>query len=194
MILGNSRHDSLSALSRYIRADFCLLGSNRDRDCILRPIEHNDEFDSLISLDQQLQKIRRSQEEKYGTAELDFYSPPLVSQWKKPSFAAQTKDVRREHVLAALQEIDQGGIPPDAASTTYDLIHEHRRYPPKLVLSLATKHASGEEYDRALFSGGEQSQAFAFLRSLKFHIERKDFVETLVGKFLGQAGTPPRAW
>jgi 5-methylcytosine-specific restriction protein B len=142
---------------------------------------------SLISLDQQLQKIRRSQEEKYRTAELDFYSPPLVSQWKKPTFAAQTKDVRREHVLAAIQEIDQAGIPPDAASTTYDLIHGHRRYPPKLVLSLATKHASGEEYDRALFSGGEQSQAFAFLRSLKFHIERKDFVGTLVGKFLGQA-------
>jgi len=98
-----------------------------------------------------------------------------------------TKDIKREHVLKALEEIDRMGIPPDARSTTYDLIEGQRGYPPKLVLSLASKNASGQEFDRSLFSGGEASPAFALLRKLNFHIERKDFVETLVNQFLKQA-------
>jgi 5-methylcytosine-specific restriction protein B len=60
-------------------------------------------------------------------------------------------------------------------------------YPPKLVLSLATKYASGSEYDRNLFSGGEKSQAFGLLRGIGFYIERKDFVSELVKRFLEQA-------
>jgi len=78
-------------------------------------------------------------------------------------------------------------VPPDADSTTYDLIFGERRYPPKLVLSLACKHASGEEFDRGAFVGGEKSPAFRVLRELGFHIERKDFVEQLVREFLAQA-------
>ena len=37
------------------------------------------------------------------------------------------------------------------------------------------------------FSGGEKSPAFALLRDLKFQIERKDFVGTLIDEFLAQA-------
>ena len=76
-------------------------------------------------------------------------------------------------------------IPPDARSTTYDLIEGQRRYPPKLVLSLASKHASGVEFDRSLFTGGEASPAFALLRKLNFHIGRKGIIESPIA---------PRVW
>jgi 5-methylcytosine-specific restriction protein B len=147
------------------------------------------EVDSLsaLAIDHELLVIRRTQEEKYGTKELDYYLPPLLATWKGGGFGDFTKDIKREHVLEALKEIDRDGIPPDARSTTYDLIEGQHRYPPKLVLSLASKHASGVEFDRSLFSGGEASPAFALLRKLGFHIERKDFVETLIDRFLKQA-------
>jgi 5-methylcytosine-specific restriction enzyme B len=141
-----------------------------------------------LEIDRELLRIRRTQEEKYRTKELDFYVPPLAGAWKRGGgFGEFTKDIHREHVLKALEEIDRNGIPPDARSTTYDLIEGQHRYPPKLVLSLASKHASGVEFDRSLFSGGETSPAFALLRKLTFHIERKDFVESLISRFLKQA-------
>jgi DNA-binding MarR family transcriptional regulator/predicted RNA-binding protein with PUA-like domain len=137
------------------------------------------EVDSLspLEIDRELLQVRRTQEEKYGTKELDYYVPPLKELWARSGFEQFTKDITREHVLKALEEIDRTSIPADARSTTYDLIEGQRRYPPKLVLSLASKYASGTEFDRSLFTGGEASPAFALLRKLDFHIERKDLVE-----------------
>jgi 5-methylcytosine-specific restriction protein B len=137
------------------------------------------EVDSLspLEIDRELLQIRRTQEEKYSTKKLDFYLPPLSELWERSGFGQFTKDIKREHVLKALEEIDRVGIPPDARSTTYDLIEGQRRYPPKLVLSLATKHASGVEFDRSFFTGGEASPAFALLRRLNFHIVRKDLID-----------------
>ena len=142
---------------------------------------------SLSAVDRELRELRRDLESEYKTPQLDFYAPPLLSRWRDVSFKASTKGVDKIHVQQALSEIDRDGIPADARSTYYDLIHGHKRYPPKLVLSLATKHASGTEYDRSLFSGGEKSQAFALLRTLGFQIERKDFVSELLKKFMAQA-------
>jgi 5-methylcytosine-specific restriction enzyme B len=140
-----------------------------------------------IELDGELRRIRAEQEQKYQTKELDFYVSPLVGIWKTGTFAQFTKDIERQHVLEALNNINSSGIPPDARSTTYDLIFEDKRYPPKLVLSLASKHARGQDFDRSLFSGGEKSPAFLLLRKLGFHIERKDFVSALLERFIKQA-------
>ena len=142
---------------------------------------------SALEIDRELHEIRAQQERTQGTAELDFYVPPLRELWSVNGFHQFTGDIAREHILHALEEIDDSGIPGDAHSTTYDLIYGERRYPPKLVLSLASKYATGEEFDRSLFSGGEKSEAFRLLRSFGFHIERKDFVETLVSRFIEQA-------
>jgi len=140
-----------------------------------------------LKLDQELLSIRRALESRYGTNEIDFYNPPVAPLWRSGGFERFTKDIKREHVIRALEEIDQDTIPADARSTTYDLIEGVKRYPPKLVLSLASKHATGEQFERSLFSGGEASPAFALLRKLGFHIERKDFVSKLLETFLGQA-------
>lgn len=167
-----------------------IFGATDRREIVRHLTDSGDHAISLMSplqLDRELASIRTQLEQKYGTAELDFYSPPLLSLWKPRGFEHFTKDIRREHVLAALSDIDRDGIPPDARSTIYDLIEGARRYPPKLVLSLASKHATGEEFDRGLFSGGEKAPAFAFLRRLGFYIEKKNFVPALLTEFVEQA-------
>ncbi|WP_256679627.1 AAA family ATPase [Pseudomonas sp. PB120] len=142
---------------------------------------------SSLSIDKALLRIREELEQEYDTRDLDFYHHPLVDRWSQPNFEAVTKDVKIEHVLDALAEIDRGNIPERSNSTAYDLLYKARRYPPKLVLSLAVKNASGKIYDRDDFSGGESSLAFRLLRQLGFEIVEKNFVRDMVEKFLSQA-------
>jgi len=153
---------------------------------------------SALEVSREIQKIRKQWEEQEGTAELDFYITPLKERWKfkkpkKPKdrkrtpFEEQTKGVTRQHVLQALKEIDRDDFAPDARSSTYDLIYGSNRYPPKYVLSLAVKYATGELFPRTFFSGGEDSQAFRLLRDRGFSIERKDFIRELIKNFVEQA-------
>jgi len=188
---GNSRQLRHMILFMLFPDDFERIFAATDRRQILICLsdKNKSDIDSLSppELDRELLRVRRAQEQKYGTAELDFYVPPLLASWKRGDFGEFTKDIQREHVIKTLSEIDKNEILPDARSTTYDLIEGQHRYPPKLVLSLASKYASGVEFNRSLFSGGEVSPAFALLRKLGFHIERKDFVEVLISQFLKQA-------
>lgn len=140
-----------------------------------------------LELDRLLRELRKRLESEYGTRELDYYTPPLVNKWSRQSFAEATKNITATHVHQAIAEIERDGTPPDAESTGYDLIESGRRYPPKLVLSLAAKHANGEELDRSTFSGGEDTSAFRLLRSLGFEIEPKEAIPELLTKFLEQA-------
>lgn len=76
--------------------------------------------------------------------------------------------IRREDVLKALQEIDRDGIPKGRGSTRFNLIHEGQRYPPKYVVGLAHKLATGEALSPEDYSGGEQTNAV--LVKLGFHV------------------------
>ncbi|MFA8389147.1 MrcB family domain-containing protein [Burkholderia ubonensis] len=144
-----------------------------------------------VRLDRELQAIRKRLEGERGTTQLDYYVPPLKGEWRSETFAAATESVTAEHIRLALQEIDREGVPQDAESTGYDLLYDGKRYPPKLVLSLAVKHATGEPLDRAAFSGGEASSAFRLLRRLDFEVEPKeessDGIPELLDRFLKQA-------
>jgi len=154
---------------------------------------------SALETNQEIQRIRREAEKKHPGESLDFYRPPLGDVWrdqrviepKSPeavdSFDEYTREVTSKHVLLALAEIDRDDFPKKARSSTYDLIHGDNRYPPKYVLSLACKHATGHEFPRQFFHGGQESKAFRLLESLGFHIEIKTFVRELVSKFLEQA-------
>ena len=52
--------------------------------------------------------------------------------------------VQREHVEKALANLDAGVLPAGFRdSTTYDVIHQGRPYPPKQLIALALKHATG---------------------------------------------------
>ena len=69
----------------------------------------------------------------------------------------------------------------------YDLVEAGRRYPPKLVFSLAARFATGQELDRNHFSGGRDAPAFKVLEKLGFEIATKDLISPLITKFLEQA-------
>jgi len=79
--------------------------------------------------------------------------------------------IRAEHVRAAIAEIDRVGVPPLRQSVRYHLVYQARRYPPKYVVSLAARHATGRELPSGQFSGGSETNSF--LQSLGFDIERK---------------------
>lgn len=159
-----------------------------DRKRIVETFTDRDADDlDAVEIDRSLAEIRKKLESELGTTKLDFYVSPVKEKWKSTSFAAETQNISAAHVRQAIADIARQGIPHDAQSTTYDLIDKGNRYPPKYVLSLAAKHANGEEFDRAEFTGGEDSPAFALLRQLGFEIEPKDAIPALLSKFKAQA-------
>jgi len=102
--------------------------------------------------------------------------------------------IKQEHVIAAIKEIKENGIPLNAKSSTYDLVYEKMRFPPKLVLSWAYRCATGLELDRSLFEGGQNTPCFNRLKELGFTItyknEKQEIMESfypVIQKFLKQA-------
>ena len=148
-----------------------------------------------VAIDRALAEIRKKLETQYATDKLDFYLPPLLDQWRQSTLAAAVDAMQAEHVRMALADIDRDGVPASAQSTGYDLVVAGRRYPPKLVFSIAAKHATGQELDRTAFSGGVESPCFRVLERLGFEISQKDLIAPLLSKFLEQArdGTNLRA-
>jgi hypothetical protein len=92
--------------------------------------------------------------------------------------AVDWDDVTRAEVLRAIQEYDrlgpegffsQHGFGP---TTTYDLVWEERRYPPKAILGTAFELATGRRLGSADFEGG-RSGAARVLGHLGFTIARR---------------------
>jgi hypothetical protein len=92
-----------------------------------------------------------------------------------------TRSIAWEHVtdadvVRAIEEYDRLG--PEqffsehgfAPTTTYDLVWEKRRYPPKAILGTAYELATGERLASADFEGGK-SGAVRVLEQLGFTIE-----------------------
>jgi hypothetical protein len=86
--------------------------------------------------------------------------------------------VTRSHVLRAMREYDRLG--PEkfyfehgfGPTTTYDLVVEKRRYPPKAVLGAAYEFATGRKLDSVDFEGGKAG-AVKVLEKLGFSVEKK---------------------
>jgi len=86
--------------------------------------------------------------------------------------------VTRRDVLRAIREYDRLG--PErffsehgfGPTTTYDLVWDQRRYPPKAVLGTAYEIATGKRVGPADFEGGKTG-AVSVLEKLGFDIERK---------------------
>jgi hypothetical protein len=84
-------------------------------------------------------------------------------------------DVTRAEVLRAIQEYDRLG-PEEffsahgfAPTTTYDLVWEERRYPPKAILGTAYEFATGRRLASGDFEGGKTG-AVRVLGNLGFTI------------------------
>ena len=84
--------------------------------------------------------------------------------------------VTHADVLRAIQEYDRLG--PErffsthgfAPTTTYDLVHDKRRYPPKAILGTAYEFSTGKRLASADFEGGK-SGAVKVLGELGFTVK-----------------------
>jgi hypothetical protein len=87
-------------------------------------------------------------------------------------------DVTRAEVVRAIQEYDRLG-PKEffsehgfAPTTTYDLVWNERRYPPKAILGTAYEFATGRRLASGDFEGGKTG-AVSVLENLGFTIRRR---------------------
>jgi hypothetical protein len=87
--------------------------------------------------------------------------------------------VARDHVERAIQEYDRLG--PEqffsahgfAPTTTYDLVWDERRYPPKAILGTAYEFATGQRLASGDFEGGK-SGAVKVLGELGFTVQARN--------------------
>lgn len=70
------------------------------------------------------------------------------------------KNIRKNDVLKAMQQIDQEGVPKSRQSHTYYIQHNGKRYPPKYIISLANSKVNGSELLPAEFGGGTETNRF----------------------------------
>ena len=91
------------------------------------------------------------------------------------------KNIEREHVIKAMEEIKRNGIPKDRNSRKFLLEFDGKYYPPKYVVSLANKYANGEILDPAQFSGGKETNDF--LRNLGFNIIERSKAKKIIKPF-----------
>jgi hypothetical protein len=86
--------------------------------------------------------------------------------------------VSREDVLRAIAEYDRVGAETFfskhgfAPTTTYDLIWNKRRYPPKAILGTAYELATGHRLGSGDFEGGKAG-AVRVLESLGFTVQKR---------------------
>lgn len=78
------------------------------------------------------------------------------------------REITREHILAAIDEIDRNGVPAGRQSRKFQLRHGGRLYPPKYVISLACNTACRRPLGSDKFGGGAETNGF--LASLGFEI------------------------
>ena len=70
------------------------------------------------------------------------------------------KGLNEQHFGQAAAEIDREGVPARRRSVHYDLVLNGKRYPPKYVISLARKYATGTEHPADRFDAVEAKKYF----------------------------------
>lgn len=78
------------------------------------------------------------------------------------------KNIKKEHIIRAIERIKKFGIPEGRNSKKFFLEYNNEYYPPKYIISLANKYANGKELRPEEFSGGAETNDF--LRRLGFTI------------------------
>lgn len=101
------------------------------------------------------------------------------------------KNLKREHILLAIQKIDKEGISPDAQSKYYDVEYRGKRYPPKLIVSYANIFANGNALDRNSFPGGKDTPCFKLLEENGFTIVPKEDIYQILFGFLYKVNNDP---
>lgn len=93
------------------------------------------------------------------------------------------EQVTEEHILKGIADFNQKGMPNGfGPSSTYDLVYEGKRYPPKAVMAYANYHAIGRKIER-YFKGGLGTDCFnAFERNGFDVVTKNEDAESLTVK------------
>lgn len=83
------------------------------------------------------------------------------------------KNITRKDIINALMWIDKHGIPKNRNSRKYYLEYQNIYYPPKYVISIATKFAAGQELDANEFSGGDETNKVLVKRGFQIVTHKK---------------------
>ena len=75
--------------------------------------------------------------------------------------------ITEEHVIKALEWINDNGVIPNRKSKRYHLVYEGIHYPPKYVISVANRYANGEELPPSDF---DIHEAKRYLDKLGFEV------------------------
>ena len=87
-------------------------------------------------------------------------------------------DLEEKHFLEAASHIDREGVPFPRRSVHYDLVLGGNRYPPKYIISLANRFASGIDYPSNKFNAVE---AVNYFRVHKYQvIDRRQSVASVI--------------
>lgn len=70
------------------------------------------------------------------------------------------KNITKQHILKAIEDIDRNGVPSGRDSTKFLLSLNGKSYPPKYVVSLANRFANGQELSPSVFNGGAETNGF----------------------------------
>ncbi|WP_370391077.1 AAA family ATPase [uncultured Winogradskyella sp.] len=82
--------------------------------------------------------------------------------------------VTKQHVIQGIKDFEEKGYPNGfGPSSTYDLIRDGKRYPPKAIMAYANFHATGETPTNN-FSGGPSHECFKALEREGFEIIDKE--------------------
>ena len=89
-------------------------------------------------------------------------------------------NITKEHLEKAIEEVERDGVRKGRQSSTYNLIHNGKYYPPKLIISIANRYANGEELDPNGFEGGLDTPAFKLLENLNFKLIEKKHLKDVI--------------
>ena len=85
------------------------------------------------------------------------------------------QNITRDSIIKAIKEIDNNPkLRSGVSSTTYDVLFDNKRYPPKLIISTAYNQIENKSINTTSFHGGLNTECFNVIESLGFKIVSKD--------------------
>jgi hypothetical protein len=81
--------------------------------------------------------------------------------------------VTKEHILQGIKDFEEKGLPNEfGPSSTYDVVFEDKKYPPKAIMVYANYHAEGRKIER-YFKGGIGTDCFNAFERNGFKVVKK---------------------
>jgi hypothetical protein len=82
--------------------------------------------------------------------------------------------VNKEHIIQGVKDFEEKGLPNEfGQSSTYDLVFENKKYPPKAIMAYANFHAEGRKIER-YFKGGIDTDCFNSFERNGFKVIKKE--------------------